>query len=210
MQIVVDFRGRIGFIPVNAAKARIVQRINKLRTDLIDELHHRLRFRNRLMEMQILIVNRECPVHLLEAGRTEEIARIVVERIRTLEPLLIEHQSVIVPRFDDIPGIIQLIAQGFVLCQRPGEVFQHHRADRLVGVRAAEHQCDMLAAGNLHALKGAPFLGLAEGEHGHDVRIFLRQRERAFVQLLRSQEFLVIRNLAQQLLIDRFHAYFPF
>ena len=81
--------------------------------------------------MKLFIINREGPVDLLVAGGTEEIARIVVQCIRPLEPLFVEPQAVGVPRLDDVPGVIQLVAELFVFRQIFGEVFQHHGADGL-------------------------------------------------------------------------------
>ena len=51
-------------IPVDAAEPGIMQAVDELRPDAVDQVHHRLRFRQDVMEMHILVIDREGPVHL--------------------------------------------------------------------------------------------------------------------------------------------------
>ena len=67
--------------------------------------------------MQVLVVDGEGPVDLLVPRGAEEVAGVVIQGVGALEPFFVQAQAVGIPRFDNIPCIAKLVAQGFVFSQ---------------------------------------------------------------------------------------------
>jgi len=89
------------------------------------------------MEMQIFVVDRESPVHLRRGRGTEKVAYIIFEAERPLEPRLVELGAVYIPGLDDIPCIVQRLAQLGILRQNGRKGLQHHGTDGFIGMRTA-------------------------------------------------------------------------
>ena len=96
-----------------------MQRIHKLRLNLVNQIHQADGLRNRLVVGIVFIVEREIPFNLFIPGRAEVMTGKVGQRDRSLEPAFVELRTVEVDAFDQIPGIIQFFAQIFIFGQRP-------------------------------------------------------------------------------------------
>jgi molybdopterin biosynthesis enzyme len=79
-------------------------------------------------------------------SRPVEVAGVVPHGEGTGEPALVEAGAVRIDTGDEIPGGAQPIAQVGVGAEDTSQVVDHHRPNRLVGVRAGEEE-DLLLAG---------------------------------------------------------------
>ena len=120
---VIDGRGRLALVPVGPAEPRVVQGVDERRADPVDQLHHGLRLRQHVVEMESFVICREGPVHLGNSRRPEEIAGVLIDIEGPLQPPLIFDQTVRVPCLHDVPGVSQSFPQGGILRQRAGKVF---------------------------------------------------------------------------------------
>ena len=187
-----------GQVPVYSSETRVVQGVDEGGLYLVDKGHHGRGLGDGVVEVEVLVVDGEGPVHLSVPGRTEEVAGVVVDGVGALEPLLIETQTVGIPCLDDVPGVAKSVPELPALGQLLGEVLQHHGADGLVGVGTAEHQGVLGAVADLQAQQGVSVLGPAHLEEADRVRIVLRQGPGALVQLIDGEEALVVRDVLQK------------
>ena len=98
------------------------------------------------MEVQIFVVNRERPLDLVERRRTIKVAGVVGRRERTAEPALVEPHPIGVNRLDEVPRIAEFVAQRGIFAQAARQIFDRHRANRLVRMRTAKDERLLLAA----------------------------------------------------------------
>ena len=210
MERIIDGRGRLALVPVGPSEARVVQGVNELRADAVDQLHHGLRLRQDVVEVESFVIHRKCPIYLGGSRRAEEMAGVRIDSEGSLQPPLILDQTVRVPCLDNVPGIPQSFPQGGVLRQTAGEVFQEHSADGFIGVRTPKQQCVALAPANLQAQQRPVLPGSAHLKEGDALRVLPCQTAGAVIQLRCCQEFPIVWNFRQQLLKHPVHIpHFP-
>ena len=84
----------VGDVEVDAAEARVVERVEELGPHALHDAHDGLRLRARRREAQRLVVDREAPLDLLAMRRPIEVPRVVQRRELALEPALVQHEAV--------------------------------------------------------------------------------------------------------------------
>ena len=154
----------------------------------------------RRVKVQRLVVDGPRPVHLLEARRAEEVARVVGDGEGALEPALVELQGVGVPVLDDVPGVAKLLAQLGVCGQAAGEVLGEHGADGLVRVRRAKDEGVLGTVAYLEAQQRPILAGAPDLEELHRLGELGGKRTAALVELVGGEEHLVVGDGVNDLL----------
>jgi len=123
------------------------------------------------------------------------VAGVVGRRERPLEPALIEAHPVGVDGLDKVPGVAQLGPQGVILAQAAAEVLDRHRADRLVGVRAAEDERLARPASDGQQVDRVAAPRLPDGAQAGQAGELRRQPAAGGIQFIDGQEVRVIGDI---------------
>jgi hypothetical protein len=145
----------------------------------------------------ILVIDGESPVHLLHTRGAVKIARVGVQVEGAFEPALVERSPVSVPRLDDVPRVIQLFEQLGVFDQGAREIFQHHRADRLVGVWAAQQERVLGAGADLQAVERSPGASLSDLRNRYFLGVLRRQLVAVGVHFCDGVEHFIVGHIGK-------------
>ncbi len=197
-EAVVEGRNRFREVEVGSAELAVVQRAHQGRTGLVDQPHQCPCLGEHVVEGRPLVVEREGPLHLLVAGRSVEVPRIVRQGERSTQPARVEGQSVRIDAGHQVPAVCGAETQRSSLPQPGGQVERGETTDRLVGVRETEDDRVPGPVTDGQAVDRTPFATVADRA---DRAVPLgRDGVQATGQLLRPEEDLVDRYATELLL----------